>query len=140
MKIAIGLGVSFAAMAAMVYAGGSASVWDGVYLDAQAARGKEVFSQNCSACRGKALEGKNGPALNSASFKDNWNGLTADDLFEYIKKSMPRGQAGILTREQTADIVAFLFTSNGFPAGAKELPNDAAALQTIRFESAKPTI
>ena len=140
MKIAIGLSVCFAAMAAIVYAGGSASVWDGIYMQAQASRGKEVFSQNCAACHGGSLEGKNGPSLNSASFKENWNGLTADDLFEYIKKSMPRGQAGILTREQTADIVAFLFTSNGFPAGQKELPTDAAALLTIRFESAKPTI
>jgi mono/diheme cytochrome c family protein len=140
MRIAIGLSISFAAIAAIVYAAGSASVWDGVYMEAQASRGKEIFSQNCSACHGKALEGKNGPSLNSASFKDNWNGLSADDLFEYIKKSMPRGQAGILTREQTADVVAFLFTSNGFPAGQKELPNDAAVLQTIRFEAAKPTI
>lgn len=138
MKIVIGLILSLATVS--VYGGGSASVWDGVYASTQASRGKALFSQQCSACHGDALEGKNGPALSSASFKADFNGLTADDLFEYVQKSMPRGDAGTLSRQQTADLVAFLFMSNGFPAGSKDLPNDAPSLQTIRFEAAKPTI
>jgi len=137
MKGAIGF---FLTMGAVVYAGGSASVWDGVYAAAQATRGKALFSQQCAACHGEALEGKNGPALASANFKADFDGLSADDLFEYVQKSMPRGQAGTLTREQTADLVAFLFTSNGFPAGSKELPSDAGALKAIRFQAAKPSI
>jgi mono/diheme cytochrome c family protein len=125
-------------LGAIVYAGPSASVWDGIYVQEQASRGKAIFAERCATCHGDALAGKNGPPLVGATFKENWNGLTADDLFEYIKTSMPRGQAGSLSREQTADIVSFLLTFNGFPAGQKELPNDAAALQTIRFEAAKP--
>jgi mono/diheme cytochrome c family protein len=116
----------------------SASVWDGVYVEAQAGRGKALFHEQCAQCHGEALAGKNGPPLTGAVFKGNWNGLTADDLFEYIKKSMPRGQAGTLTREQTADIVAFMLNCNGFPAGQKDMPNDASVLRTVRFEADKP--
>jgi hypothetical protein len=79
-------------------------------------------------------------SLTGPAFKENWNGLTADDLFEYIKTAMPRGQTGRLTRDQTANIVAFLLTSNGFPAGNKELPIDAKALQGISFAASKPGV
>jgi S-disulfanyl-L-cysteine oxidoreductase SoxD len=51
---------------------------------------------------------------------------------------MPADRPGQLSREQNADILAFLLSSNGFPAGQKELPTDAPALQKIRFESVKP--
>jgi mono/diheme cytochrome c family protein len=137
MRIAIGLVVF---LAAIVYAQESASVWDGVYMQDQASRGKALFTEKCEGCHGKALEGKTGPQLAGTTFMGNWSGLTADDLFEYISKSMPRGQPGSLSRDQTADLVAFLFTSNGFPAGQKGLPKDAALLQKIHFEAAKPTL
>ena len=134
MKIAI----AAVALAAVVCAQESASVWDGIYSDEQAGRGKALFVQQCASCHGESLTGKTGPPLAGTAFKGNWDGLTADDLFKYIKKSMPRGQAGTLSREQTADMVAFLLTSNGFPAGQKELSNDATVLQKIRFAAAKP--
>jgi hypothetical protein len=43
-----------------------------------------------------------------------------------------------LTGEQVSSLLAYLFTSNGFPAGQKELPADAASLKAIRFDAAKP--
>jgi uncharacterized protein len=114
-----------------------ASVWDRVYTSAQADRGKALFSQQCSVCHGEALEGKNGPALAAASFKSDFEGLMVDDLFEYVQKSMPRGNTGTLSREQTTDLVAFLLTSNGFPSGTKDLPGEAPFLKKIRFETKK---
>src|SRR5271165_7012954 len=76
--------------------------------------------------------------LAGPDFKSNWNGQSADDLFEKMQTSMPADQPGRLSREQNADILAFLFASNGFPVGQKELPANAAVLEKIRFESAKP--
>lgn len=126
--------------AAVISAQETASVWIGVYAPEQATRGKELYSQQCAGCHGASLAGKSGPQLAGTTFTGNWNGLTADDLFEYVQKSMPRGQAGSLSRAQTADLVAFLFTSNGFPAGTKELPKEAEVLQKIRIEASKPTL
>ena len=121
-----------------LYAQPATSVWDGVYTQEQANRGKALYGQNCASCHGSELDGSGtAPPLAGADFKGNWNGQTADDLFEKMQTSMPADQPGKLSREQNADILAFLLTSNGFPAGQKELATDAAVLAKIRFEAAK---
>jgi len=86
----------------------------------------------CASCHSADLSGTGqAPPLSGADFLGNWKGQSADDLFEKIQTSMPGDQPGKLTRVQNADILAFLFESNGFPAGQKELPSDAAALAKI---------
>ncbi len=135
MRIAIGL----ALLAGILYAQPSVSVWDGVYTQEQSTRGKTVYAKECASCHGAQLDGSGqAPPLAGADFKGDWNGQTADDLFEKMQTSMPADRPGQLTREQNADILAFLLSSNGFPAGLKELPTDAAVLQKIKFEAAKP--
>jgi len=135
-RIAIGF-IFF--LASTVDAQQSASVWDGVYTSQQSDRGKLLYQKQCSSCHGASLDGSGAvPPLAGADFKGNWNGQTADDLLEKMQTSMPADQPGRLSREQNADILAFLFASNGFPAGQKELPTDAVVLQKVRFESAKP--
>jgi mono/diheme cytochrome c family protein len=128
-------------MAALVPAQQLVSVWDGVYIQEQATGGKVIYDQQCSPCHGNdvlKVRTSGPPNLTGSVFKENWNGLTVSDLFEYIKKGMPRNDAGHLTREQTANVLAYILTSNGFPAGQKELPTDPAALKAIRFDTAKP--
>ena len=125
--------------AGVVLAQQPASVWDGVYTTEQADRGKAVYGKECASCHGAALDGSGAaPPLAGADFKSNWNGQTAGDLFDKMQATMPADQPGRLSREQTADILAFLLASNGFPAGSKELPSDPALLAKIRFEAAKP--
>jgi S-disulfanyl-L-cysteine oxidoreductase SoxD len=134
MRIAIG----FALLSGIVQAQQPASVWDGVYSQEQANRGKAVYAKECSSCHGPALNGSGqAPPLEGADFKGNWNGQTVNDLFEKMQTSMPADRPGQLTRTQNADILAFLLSSNGFPAGQKELPTDADVLQKIKFEAAK---
>jgi len=117
----------------------SASVWDGVYTSAQSDRGKALYAMRCAACHGSTLDGSGAaPPLAGADFKGDWNGQTLNDLFEKTQTTMPADQPGSLSNPQTADILAFLLASNEFPAGAKELPSDAASLGKIRFEAAKP--
>jgi mono/diheme cytochrome c family protein len=130
-KIAIGLVV---VLAATVYAQQVASVWDGVYTVEQANRGKVLYGKECASCHGAALDGTGqAPPLEGAEFKNDWNGQTIDDLLEKMQTSMPADQPGRFSRQQNADILAFLLVSNEFPAGQKELPTEAAALAKIRF-------
>jgi quinoprotein glucose dehydrogenase len=125
-------------LALSAYAQAPSSVWDGVYTREQAGRGKSLYGKECASCHGTALDGSGtAPPLAGPDFKNNWNGQTADDLFEKMQTSMPADQPGRLSREQNADILAFLLSSNGFPAGQKELPTDGAVLQKIRFEAAR---
>jgi mono/diheme cytochrome c family protein len=122
----------------VLYAQPATSVWDGIYTQAQADGGKALYGQHCASCHGATLDGSGAtPPLAGADFKGDWNGQTVDDLFEKIQTSMPADQPGTLSREQNAGILAFLLASNGFPAGSKELPTDAAVLAKIRLEAAK---
>ncbi len=104
---------------------------DGVYSDAQAKRGEELYTAQCSACHAADLSGGGAPALAGADFLGFWDKTPAADLVEKIQASMPANSPGSLTRAQAADITAFMFKANKFPAGAADLTADAAALKAI---------
>ena len=117
----------------------SLSVWNGIYTEEQAKRGELLYSRRCAHCHAPDLTGGEiAPALASADFKSNWSGLSVDDLFERIKISMPQDDPGGLSRQQTADILAFVLSKDGFPAGKTELAREAEVLKGIRFEALKP--
>ena len=116
----------------------SKSVWDGVYSDSQAQRGEAAYRKLCASCHGDDLSGQGQtPPLSGDDFKANWNSQTVDDLFEEVQAAMPADHPGSLTREQNADIIAFVLKSNQFPGGKSDLPSDAASLKQIKFEAAK---
>ncbi len=52
--------------------------------------------------------------------------------------SMPQDDPGGLSRQQTADILAFVLSKGGFPVGKTELAREAEVLKGIRFEATKP--
>ncbi|HMJ82769.1 MAG TPA: c-type cytochrome [Vicinamibacterales bacterium] len=115
------------------------SVWDGVYSQAQADRGKALYSTECASCHGAELTGgEMAPGLAGGEFISGWDGLTVGDLFERIRISMPQNAPGSLSGQQNADILAFMFSANKFPAGQTELSNSAMMLKAIKFEAKKP--
>jgi quinoprotein glucose dehydrogenase len=115
------------------------SIWDGVFSDAQAARGKALYSENCASCHGGELTGgEMAPPLAGGEFMAGWDGLTIGDLFERVRISMPQNAPGSLSGQQNADILAFVFNANKFPAGKTELPKEAGILKQIKFEVKKP--
>jgi quinoprotein glucose dehydrogenase len=115
------------------------SVWDGSYTEAQAARGKDLYSKECGSCHGPELTGgEMAPGLAGGEFLAGWDGLTLGDLFERIRISMPQNSPGSLSGQVNADILAFVLQSNKFPAGQAELPKEAMILKTIKFEAKKP--
>ena len=114
------------------------SVWDGVYTEEQANRGREGYADQCASCHGPELTGgEMAPALAGGEFLAGWDGLTMGDLFERIRISMPQNSPGSLSGQQNADILAFMLASNKFPAGTTELAKDAMILKTIKFEAKK---
>jgi mono/diheme cytochrome c family protein len=116
----------------------SRSIWDGTFTVAQAARGESVAAKECVNCHGAALSGgEEAPALEGAGFLSNWNGLTAGDLFDRIRKTMPQDDPARLTRQQDADVLAYILSLNGFPAGKTELSTQSEVLKQIKIEPAK---
>ena len=126
-----------------------ASVWAGVYTEQQAKRGEVLYKQECATCHGDALEG-NGqteraqklermlPPLSGDVFKGNWNGRPLSDLFDKMKRTMPRDDPGKIGLNQNTDSLAYLLKFNGFPAGKAELPADPSMLTETLFEAVKP--
>ena len=115
------------------------SVWDGVFTEDQAKRGSALYQENCASCHGSELTGgEMAPPLSGGEFMAGWDGLTIGDLFERVRISMPQNAPGSLSGQQNADILAFVFNANKFPAGDAELPKEAGILKTIKFEVKKP--
>ena len=115
------------------------SIWDGIYTEEQSTRGKALYASECSSCHGAELTGgEMAPGLAGGEFISGWDGLTVGDLFERIRISMPQNAPGSLSGQQNADILAFIFNSNKFPAGTTEMPKEAGILKQIKFEVKKP--
>jgi len=119
--------------------GGSRSVWDGVFTKEQAARGHELYTTHCQACHGESLEGS-GPAspLSGPVFSANWDGVRLGDMLDRTKTTMPMSKPGSLSRQQVADVLAFVLSANRFPAGETELPRQAELLNEITYLATKP--
>ena len=75
--------------------------------------------------------------ITGGAFTANWNQLTVGDLFERIRTTMPLDRPGKLSRQQNADVIAFILKSNGWPAGSTELSRELAALKQITIDSTK---
>jgi mono/diheme cytochrome c family protein len=127
------------AIAAAAQAPAKRSVWSGVYSEEQAKRGEPLYVQNCSSCHGTTLEGgEMAPPLAGGTFNSNWNDLTLGDIVERIRTTMPASSPGSLSRPQSIDILAFMLSVGGFPAGKAELPREPENLKQISFEGFKP--
>src|SRR5579871_5188554 len=115
------------------------SVWDGIYTDAQADRGKQLYSDACASCHGPELTGgEMAPPLVGGDFSSDWNGLSLGDLFDRMRISMPQNAPGSLSAQQNADILAFILQANKFPSGTTELPKDSMMLKSIQYMTQKP--
>jgi len=114
------------------------SVWDGAYTDEQVKRGEGVSNDECVSCHGAGLTGgEEAPTLVGSEFLSAWTGLTVGDLFDRIRKTMPQDNPNRLSRQQAADIVAYVLSLNRFPAGKTELPVAAEQLREIKIDAKK---
>ena len=115
------------------------SVWDGVYTEEQAQRGKPVYIEHCSFCHGETLEGDDeSTPLVGDEFRSNWDGLPLGRLYDRIRKDMPLSHPGTLNRKQNADILAYILSVNEFPSSQVELPPLTDLLNLILFQASRP--
>ncbi len=115
-----------------------ASVWDGVFTEAQAERGQTVYSGACSSCHGRRLNGApDDPDMRSTSplararFLRVWEGRSLATLFEYTRATMPESNPGSLTNDEFVDVIAYMLSVGGMPVGDDELRPDPRSLARI---------
>jgi mono/diheme cytochrome c family protein len=118
------------------------TVQEGVFTDAQAARGQGLYAQRCTGCHGPALNGAQAPPLVGDAFVGKWRTEPLSGLFIKIRYSMPPpappAAPAQLTNEQAVDLVAHVLKSNGFPAGRNELPAADMATSGIGWPAPRP--
>ena len=139
MKIALPLLIAFGLAGAAVAQDAGKSVWQGIYTAEQADRGAGVYAQRCGACHGAALNGTGeAPPLIGGEFVSHWDTMTVGDLYDRVRTTMPQNDPMSMTREEYADVLAFLLKNNGFPAGAQPLDKRSEVLATIGITAEKP--
>ncbi len=119
-------------------AGPVASVWDGVFTEAQATRGQAVYTGACALCHGRRLNGapddpdmRSTPPLARARFVRVWEGRSLATLFEYTQATMPEDNPSSLTEQENVDVIAYMLSVGGMPAGDDELQPDPRSLARV---------
>ena len=128
MRILLTVAVGVTAFAATPVTGQTiaASVKDGVYLEAQAERGRQLMTNVCSECHTED-EFTNG-------FMESWSGATVADLYDQLSSTMPEDNPGSLEPAEYAAALAYIFKLNGLPPGPRELASNLDTLQKILIE------
>ena len=115
-----------------------ASIWDGVFTEAQATRGQTVYSGACGTCHGRRLNGApDDPDMRSTSplararFLRVWEGRSLATLFEYTRATMPESNPGSLTDGEFVDVIAYMLSVGGMPVGDDELRPDPRSLARV---------
>jgi mono/diheme cytochrome c family protein len=85
----------------------------------QVNRGTRVFTVECGGCHG--------PTLTEVLAESD----SAYAFYAMISGSMPWENPGALSQQQYADIIAYLMSELGYPAGEAELPPDRDLLASI---------
>jgi len=116
----------------------AASIWDGVFTDAQAQRGRAVYPGPCGMCHGSRLNGApddpdmlSTPPLAGAKFLRNWEGRSLAALLQYTRTTMPANNPGFLSEQEFVDVIAYMLMVGGLPAGDNELNADLPSLARI---------
>jgi mono/diheme cytochrome c family protein len=108
----------------------SLTLRDGAYTAAQAERGVHVYEAHCLAChdvafyRAKLLV---------------WQSATVADLFDALAATMPSENPGVLSDGEYLDVLAYIFSITGAPAGEVELTLDnMASIEIVEVPAVVP--
>lgn len=91
------------------------TVNDGVFTEGQVSSGQIVFDAQCKTCH------------NMRFYRDtlrSWNNQPLLYLWESIMGTMPADNPGSLMFEEYTDVIAYILSENGFPAGDTKLDPD----------------
>ena len=109
------------------------SVWEGLYSETQAGRGREAYVKACAVCHMADLGGHEyAGALAGYPFQMKWEDSSVAEVFGRIR-TMPLGEAGSLTSQEYLDILAYILQANGYPSGKDELTVPIAAQRWPRI-------
>ncbi len=127
--LALVIGLSIAASTATAQAGSdsSRSTQDCVFSVTQAGRGQRIFQQVCAECHQPT-------EFSESGYLNAWIGQSVGGLFDLIRGTMPYDNPGRLRPRQYVDIVSYILSINGLPAGDEEMKSNERTLRQIRID------
>jgi cytochrome c len=130
---------------AQTAASGARTIRDGVFTQVQAERGRAAYTGPCDRCHGFKLDGAPddpdmlpAPPIAGPKFLRKWDGRTLGVLFDYVRTTMPTNNPGYLSAAEVVDIVAYMLSASGLPAGDEALSAEPKALASIAIVSQAP--
>jgi mono/diheme cytochrome c family protein len=99
---------------------------DGAFTSDQAARGKSVYERSCVNCHQ--------PEFYTERLA-RYENRPVDELFQTVSTTMPGDNAGGLTTSEYVDVLAYIFSITGSPAGNHELTTNT--MEEIRIKNGK---
>jgi len=103
-----------------------------LYSAEQAEAGKAVFERVCAKCHQPDMTGKDdAPPLAGPYFGSSWGHHKVSELFEFVKGNMPFDAPGTLDEETYLQVVAYVLSKNGIPAGPAPLAKGDAGVITV---------
>lgn len=120
---ALGVGSAFDSQSAE-----PSSVRDGVFSAEQVDRGRETFLGICNECH--EIEEFTGVG----AYFEEMEGEPLWEALEYIWTEMPEDMPSWLEPGEYADVLAYLLSVYGMPAGERDLPVDEDVLEDIVIE------
>lgn len=104
------------------------TVNDGVYTEAQAEVGEQLYAQHCLLCHDKKYFR---PVLK------RWEGQSLSILFTVMSTSMPENNPGFLSQKESVDILAYVLSLSRYAPGDTELDYKDGALAEVIVEPRK---
>jgi mono/diheme cytochrome c family protein len=104
------------------------TVNDGVYTEAQAEVGEELYTQHCLLCHDKKYFR---PVL------QRWEGQSIGIMYTVMSTSMPESNPGFLTQKEYVDILAYILSLSRYAEGDTELDYQDGALNDLIVEARK---
>jgi S-disulfanyl-L-cysteine oxidoreductase SoxD len=102
----------------------------GVYTSAQARRGGGLYEDICLACHTLGR-------FRGVDFVTKWSNQPLAVLYKAVR-AMPLGEPDSLAPEEYAEVVAYLLSTNGYPAGPRELSGTDAAMAAVTLDKKAP--
>lgn len=97
--------------AAVIYAGPVA--WAQEHASAGSApsgAAMDLYLEACSTCHGEDMSGHHGPALTGPEFSGRWTDRPIEDMERVIRTSMPVGDPGSLSAEQSRQLAELFYS------------------------------
>jgi mono/diheme cytochrome c family protein len=104
---------------------------DGVYTAEQAEAGQRIYQRVCVSCH--TLDWYTGDVVRA------WTGGSLYGLYDVISTAMPEDNPGSLSSGEYVQVLAYILSLNGLPAGAEPLSTRRSRLRAIRFQFPEDT-